>query len=106
VKSGVACRLVAASAEPHGDLRPARNGHGHPRTDGVAIGGGPLKLQRKEMVLGFDLWMVLGLEPIVEHGERVVLAEQDQVDAAIVFEVAGRKSAAQSEDAPRCARAV
>ena len=85
MKTGVARRQVAASAETCSDLSPARGGHGHPRADGVAIRGGPLEPEGEEMVLRRG--------PIAEQGERKILGDEQQVDAAVVVEVAGRQSA-------------
>jgi hypothetical protein len=96
VKTGVAPRQVSASAEPRGDLSPARDGHGHPRADGVAVRGGPLEPEGEEMV-----W---GRSPIAEQGEREVLGDEQQVNAAVVVQVAGRQSTPQPGGLARAPR--
>ena len=85
MKTGVARREIAASAEPRGDLSPARDSDSNSRSDGIPVRGGPFEPERDEMVLG--------LGPIVEQGERNVLGDEQQIDAAVVVQVADRESA-------------
>jgi hypothetical protein len=44
--------------------------------------------------------MVWGRGPIAEQGEQKVLGDEQQVDAAVVVQVAGRQSAPQPRDLP------
>ena len=58
----------------------------------VAVGGGSLETERQR---------VAGDGPVVEVRQRLALADQEQVDAAVVVEVAGRQAPPDPRDAPR-----
>src|SRR5262249_47050120 len=92
MEARVAGRLVAATADAPGLLATARDDDGDAGSDGVAVGGGPLRAGRQGVGGG-------GL--VVEVSQRLALAEQEQVDTAIVVEIARRQAAADPGDAPR-----
>ena len=74
-------RQVAATAEPRRDLTPAARGHRDLGADAVAIGGDPLEGQGEEVAGGGN-----GL--VVEQGQWVRLADDQDVHAAVVVNVA------------------
>src|SRR5262249_57417053 len=86
-------RQVAATAEPRRDLTPAPGGDRDPGADAVAIGGGSLEGEGQEVAGG-------GSRLVVEQGQRGALGDDQDVDAAVVVDVADGQSAAKSEDRP------
>ena len=99
MKTRVARRQIAAAAEPRGDLGPARDGHGHPAPTASRLEVVPSSASVRKW-----FWDVESL--IVEQGQRGVLGDEQQVDAAVVVEVAGGQSAAQPGDLPGVPGAV
>ena len=93
VDSGIAGRLVTPSAHPPGDEAPSCHRNRHPSADGVSIGPGSGSLQSKCHVVSAD-------GAVVEIRQRLVVPKQQEVDAAIVVEIARGKASAHARDAP------
>src|SRR5688500_2392325 len=89
----VARRQVAAAAEPRRGLAARPGGHGDPGADAVATGDDSLEGQGQEEAGA-------GSRLVAEQGQRRPLADDQDVLATVVVDVADGQPAAQAEDLP------
>ena len=82
---------VAAAADALGDLATAPARDRHPGADAVAVGGGPFEAEGEE---------VAARGPVVEIGQGRVLGDDQEVEPAVVVEVADGQPAADAGDRP------
>ena len=93
VEPRVAGRQVAAAADAPGDLAAAAGGDRDRRPDGVAVRPRPLEAEGHEVARPRRL--------VVEGDQRLVLRDDQDVDAAVVVEVADGQPAADAGHLPR-----
>src|SRR5579875_2245165 len=96
VEAVVVRRLVAPAADPLPGLPASGDCDTHQRAHGIAVGPGPFQ--------GKADGVPNPPAPVVEIGQGLALGEDDQVEPAVVVEVAGGQSAPDPGDRPGWSR--
>ena len=96
MEPGVGGRLVAPAADPPGASRVA--------PPAVTVTRAPTASRFEAVAFEPERQRAAALGPVVEVGQRAVLGEDQEVDPAVVVEVAGGQPAADAGGRARAAR--